>query len=295
MFKKYFLHTILSLFLFCSLLPTISFPKITNQEPIKVMSFNIRYDNSKDGVNQWANRKELAMRTIQKFKIDIVGMQEVLKNQLDDCLKLLPEYAFCGVARNDGKNSGEFSPIFFLKNRFELLQDSTVWLSETPAVIGSRGWDAALPRIVTWAKLRDKKTSKVFYFYNTHFDHRGKTARKESAVLITKLIHNIAGTYPVILTGDFNCTEADAPYKVLTKDNSELADLKDAYYLCPKNETDINYSFNGWGRAKGARRIDYIFVNLRLKVKKHSIFDIKDGEVFISDHFPVFAEILIKD
>ncbi|MBC8182040.1 endonuclease/exonuclease/phosphatase family protein [candidate division KSB1 bacterium] len=295
MFKKKLLLTLLSLFLIISLLPTISFPKITNPESIKVLSFNIRYDNPNDGINQWANRKELATRTIQKFQVDIVGMQEVLKNQLDDCLKLMEEYSYCGVARNDGKNSGEFSPIFFLKDRFELLQDSTMWLSETPAVIGSKSWDAALPRIVTWAKLRDKQTQNIFYFFNTHFDHRGKTARKESAELIKKIIREVVGKYPAILTGDFNCTEDDAPYQVLTNDESELINLKDAYYLSAKNNTGINYTFNGWAKANGSRRIDFIFVNPKLRVQKHSILDIREGDVFISDHFPVLAEIRIKD
>ena len=261
---------------------------------ISVMSFNIRYDNPNDGINQWSNRKNLAAKTIQSLKIDIIGMQEVLKNQLDDCLNLMPEYSYCGVARNDGKNSGEFSPIFFLKDRFELLQDSTMWLSETPAVIGSTGWDAALPRIVTWAKLRDKHTQKIFYFFNTHFDHRGQIARKESAVLITEIIHIVTGQYPVILTGDFNCTKDEPPYLALTKDKPDNSKLIDTFYSNSKNNTGPNNTFNGFGRSRGTRRIDFIFVNPKFRVKKHSVLDIKEGDIFISDHFPVLAEIHIN-
>ena len=113
--------------------------------------------------------------------------------------------------------------------------------------------------------------------------------------MITKIIRNIVGSYPVILTGDFNCTEDEAPYLALTKDKPDNSKLIDAYYLGRKKSTSTNYTFNGFGRAKGPRRIDFIFVNPKLKVLKHSILDIKEGDVFISDHFPVFAEIQIKD
>ncbi|MCB0565955.1 MAG: endonuclease/exonuclease/phosphatase family protein, partial [Phaeodactylibacter sp.] len=198
------------------------------QEDIRVMSFNIRFANPEDGVNYWPNRKGLVASMIRFQETDIVGLQEAMRSQLDDLVELLPDYAWYGLCRTDGSAApepdNEFSAILYRKARFELLENATFWLSEKPEVVGSTGWDAALPRISSWVRFKDKASGKEFYHFNTHFDHRGVQARAESARLLLKQIREIAGEYPVILTGDFNCVPTDEPYRILTDNNSSLAD-----------------------------------------------------------------------
>ncbi|HKG22279.1 MAG TPA: endonuclease/exonuclease/phosphatase family protein, partial [Blastocatellia bacterium] len=152
--------------------------------PVRVMSFNIRYNNAEDKENAWPNRKRMAASMFRFHHVDIAGIQEALKGQIDDLELLLPGFAWCGVGRSDGKAEGEFSAILYRKERFKLLESSTFWLSETPEVAGSKGWDASLPRIVTWARFRDTQSKQTFFVFNTHFDHRGSRARAESARLL---------------------------------------------------------------------------------------------------------------
>src|SRR3970282_1470342 len=143
-----------------------------DEELLKVMTYNMRVAFD-EGENSWDNRKEMVASIIKMYAADIVGLQEALRTQLDDLTKLLPEFAWIGAGRDDGKEAGEYSAIFYKKNRFEVLEDTTIWLSETPEK-PSLGWDAAYKRIITWAKLKDKETGKVFYLFNTHFDHKGE-------------------------------------------------------------------------------------------------------------------------
>ncbi len=264
------------------------------EAPLKVMTFNIRYNNPNDGVNAWPNRKALAAGAILERDNDIIGMQEVLKSQLNDLDSLLFDYDWCGVGRDDGKNAGEFTPIFFLKDRFENLGDSTVWLSETPTVPGSKSWDTACTRIVTWARLLDKSSQKKFYFFNTHFDHISELARIESARLLLGLMKNIAEDKPVILTGDFNCTEQDSAYKILTSALPNSFILKDSKAISETPHAGTKNTFNGFSVPEGTREIDFIFVNPHVKVVTHVTLNIiKDG-VYISDHFPVVAEVAFQ-
>ena len=159
------------------------------------------------------------------------GLQEVLKNQLDDLEKLLPNYGWVGVGRDDGINKGEFTPIFYLKQRFELLSSGTFWLSKTPDEAGSRGWDAACKRIVTWAEFKDRAFESRFYHFNTHFDHIGFNAKHKSAYLLLRKIQEICSDLPTIVTGDFNCNERSETYKILTghgRKDLEYRSLRDA-------------------------------------------------------------------
>lgn len=151
------------------------------EKSLRVMTFNIRYNEPRDGVNAWANRKTKVADVIRFHKADLIGVQEAQNNQLKDLEKLLPDFAWCGVGRTDGKEDGEYSAILYRKSRFKLLETKTFWLSETPEKAGSKGWDADFPRIVTWAKFQDKNTKKTFYHFNTHFDHIGAKARTESS------------------------------------------------------------------------------------------------------------------
>lgn len=191
------LYTILGSFLGLSLCMTIASchaPQPTSE--ITWSTFNIRYDNPYDSLNSWTYRKDTVANFIKAQNLDIVGMQEVLHHQLEDLKARLPEYAEVGVGREDGKTQGEYAPLFYKKDRFELLDNNTFWLSQYPDSVGFIGWDGACTRIATWAKLKDKTNGKIFMAINTHFDHVGTEARKKGALLIIEKIKEIVGDQP---------------------------------------------------------------------------------------------------
>lgn len=263
-------------------------PVVQRDSTLTVFSYNIRYANPGDGINTWEHRREWLAESISFFEGDIVGAQEVLHSQLKDLLSLLPEYAYVGVARDDGRTKGEFSPILYRKDRFELLQNETFWLSDTPEKVGSVGWDAALPRIVTWAKFRDRNTGKIFCFFNTHFDHKGEQARRESAKLIASKVKKIAGNLPAFITGDFNSTPDSEAYGVMDAD-------EDIFNTSEKAEKSYgpDFTFNGWKINPDPEKhhvIDYIFFKGNIKIYKHHVLDIQRGERFASDHYPVIVK-----
>jgi endonuclease/exonuclease/phosphatase family metal-dependent hydrolase len=258
--------------------------------PIRFMTFNIRYDNPVDGINSWDNRKDLVLSGIGTT--DIMGMQEVLKHQLDYILEELPVYGCLGAGREDGQTKGEYAPIFYRKDRFRVLDQGTFWLSPTPQDTGSVGWDAVLTRICTWGKFLDKTSGLEFYFLNTHFDHMGKIARTESARLVLDFIQNKTNDLPVILTGDFNSTPKDEPYLILTNPKNGLSD---ACSSGNKTDTCLEGTFNGFGTQKEPERIDMIFFKGRWDLVSYNVLKIKGGDMFISDHWPVVAELKIKN
>ncbi|MEC7446699.1 MAG: endonuclease/exonuclease/phosphatase family protein, partial [Planctomycetota bacterium] len=168
---------------------------------VKAMTFNIRNANPGDGPNYWGKRREWVAEFIGEQSPDVLGMQEVLKKQLDFLERRLPDYECYGVGRDDGKMAGEYSPIFYKKARFTRLDQGTFWLSTEPDKIGSRSWDAAITRICTWVQLQDRETERQIFVFNTHFDHRGEVARQESALLIRKRISESAKQLPWVLLG----------------------------------------------------------------------------------------------
>lgn len=182
---------------------------------LRVMSFNIRYGTASDGEDHWEKRRELLFTTIEAFKPDLLGTQEVLAFQADELKKRLKGYGFVGAGRDDGKGEGEMTPIYFRTDRFEKLDEGHFWLSETPETPGSKSWDTSLPRVASWVKLREKASKREFYFLNTHFDHRGRTARLESAKLVRKRLAALPGDSPIVVTGDFNSGEGSEPYQAL--------------------------------------------------------------------------------
>ena len=159
-------------------------------EPVNVMSFNIRYDNPEDSLDNWQYRKDRAANAIRFYDVDILGTQEVLHNQLEDLKQRLPEYGVIGVGREDGKEKGEYSALWYKKDRFNLLDSGYFWLSETPEVAGSKGWDGACERIASWAKLQDKVSGKEFFALNTHLDHVGVAARREGISLMLDKVND---------------------------------------------------------------------------------------------------------
>jgi endonuclease/exonuclease/phosphatase family metal-dependent hydrolase len=262
------------------------------QNALRVMTFNIRYNEPRDGVNAWPNRKTKVSDVIRFHKADLIGVQEALFNQLQDLEKLLPDFAWCGVGR-DGAKDGEFSAILYRKSRFKLLETKTFWLSETPEKIGSKGWDANLPRIVTWAKFQDLKTKKTFYQFNTHFDHIGARARTESARLLLAQVPKIARTAPFVVTGDFNAEETTNVYKILTgKEAAGAFKLIDARFVSKNGHFGGNSTFNGFKELEPDKKIDFVFVGEKTEVLEHGVLSDRWDGLWASDHLPVLAEIV---
>ncbi len=262
------------------------------------MTYNIRLPNLGDGDNYWDHRRLLVASMIQFHEADLIGVQEAHRRQLDEISSDLPGFGWLGVSRSDGSQNpnpdNEFSAIMYRVDRFELLDGNTFWLSETPDLV-SKGWDAALPRIVTWAKFKDKLTGRIFFHFNTHFDHMGVTARNESAKLIVASIETIAGNHSVVLTGDFNCSDKDIPYQTIS--SSTMPDhLTDAMIVSRTKHHGPITTFAGDFRISGLidHRIDYIFVKNNVEVLRHAILTDNWNGVLASDHLPVFAEIQIR-
>lgn len=259
---------------------------------LRVMTWNIRYDNPRDGVNAWSRRKEWVAEIVEKQRVDILGTQEALARQFDCLRDSLPDFAVYGVGRDDGKRRGEFAPIFYRKERFELLDKGTFWLSPTPQKPGSRGWDAAITRIATWVKLRDRRASATFYAVNTHFDNQGAKARAQSAALLVERLSGQFKDHPVILTGDFNTPPKSPPYKTLIGDGREHGRFfRDAHEISQQKPAGPNSTWNGFRAVVPGRRIDFVFVTDAIKVRQHRILNEQRDGRFPSDHLPVVAVV----
>ena len=286
MYYTYFMNP--KLFLCASLLVVLSFA--ANAQSITLATFNIRYANPADTGNLWVNRAPVVSNLIRFHDFDIFGTQEGLKNQLDDISNTLPQYSRYGIGRTDGKEAGEFSAIYYKKDKYKLLQSGDFWLSQTPDK-PSLGWDATCcNRICSWVYLQELPTGKKFYVFNTHFDHQGKIARVESSKLIVRKIKEIAGSNPVLLTGDFNGDHNSEWYKTLA--DSEI--LNDAYGLVEYPYAS-NSSTNAFGKQlSGNHIIDHIFVSKEFSAEKWGILTDTYHGKFPSDHFPVMSVIKWK-
>lgn len=273
------------------LLTVLAFVSCTQQEKkvdVRWATFNIRYDNPDDSLNNWKFRKDRVCRFIKDRKLDVVGMQEVLHNQFEDLKAGLPEYEGIGVGRDDGQTAGEYAAIFYRKDKYDVLDSNTFWLSETPDSVGKMGWDAVCVRIATWAELKDKATGKIFMAVNTHFDHIGTEARRQSALLIIRKIKEIVGDQPAIVTGDFNVDDQSEAYQTIT--TNEFV-MKDAYKIADK-VTGVNYTFHDFARIAPAEceKIDFIFVTPQIKVLSTEI-PVEVPEALLSDHNPQIADL----
>jgi endonuclease/exonuclease/phosphatase family metal-dependent hydrolase len=255
-------------------------------QTLKLATYNMRFDHKADSLNPWIQRHPAIVQMIRFYDFDVFGSQELLDHQVTGLVNSLPEYAYVGVGRDDGEKKGEYSPIFYKQKKFKLLQSGTFWLSKTPDS-PSKGWDAALPRICSWVQLEEMQSHFKFFVFNTHFDHIGVEARKESAKLILTSIAKIAGNAPVILTGDFNIDQHDESY-ALIHDSKEL---EDAFTLA-KVKMVPNGTFNSFDiNSKTDRRIDHIFVGRSFEVIRYGILTESYQGKFPSDHFPVMIEI----
>lgn len=272
---------------------TTLFAKDTDSQ-LNVMSYNIRYDNPGDKDNQWKFRRDLAAGLIRFHDADVVGAQEVLNNQLNDLMDRLPEFAYVGVGREDGKTKGEYAPIFYRKDRFSVVKSGNFWLAEDINAVGKKGWDAACERVATWAVLKDKNTGKQFFFLNTHLDHMGQVARHEGAATVLEQAKKLSGDLPVIVTGDFNAIPSDEPIQVLTNpaDPRHLTHSRDiaAFKYGPE------WTFHDFGKIPFDQRewIDYIFVKGNIKVLRHAVLTETLNAVFPSDHCPIISTFVIE-
>ena len=231
-------------------------------------SYNLRQKNSSDSVagNGWARRMPVIADLIKFHGFDIFGTQEGFKEQLDGLKSLMPGYEYIGLGRDDGKDKGEHSAIFYRPDTFELLDHGDFWLSETPEKPGL-GWDAVCVRICTWGKFRHRASGKEFVYMNLHMDHVGKVARVESAKLVRSRIKDIVGDGAAIVTGDFNVDQTHESYRTMTANNELVDSYETAELRYAPNGTFNGYHTDGFTNS----RIDHVFVTPDIKVRKYGV------------------------
>ena len=269
--------------------------------PLKMMSYNIRCDAKVDEDNGWgwSRRKQPVCDLIRLMEPDLLGLQEVQYHQLQFIESQFPDYAWVGKGRDDGDKAGEFSPIFYNKDKFKLIGSGTFWLSETPEKIGSKGWDAALPRVCTWVKLKHKSSGKIIVHFNTHFDHIGKIAREESAKLIMKKVMETAGENKFAISGDFNSPPEELAYKTFSSfkfpQSNKHVEIKDACLSAQNIKFGPAYTFTGFDTnytAETIQKIDFFFVPSDVKVLNYYTLPISIDKKYVSDHCPIVSYLL---
>ncbi|MGV3615700.1 MAG: endonuclease/exonuclease/phosphatase family protein [Fimbriimonas sp.] len=256
-------------------------------EPLKVMSFNIRYGTANDGDDRWELRRPKTLTTIQKQAPDVLGLQEALAFQVEEIRKAMPHYAAVGVGREDGKAAGEHSTILYDTRRLVALRSDTFWFSDTPTVPNSMHWGNRITRVCTWAYFRDLKTGRFFWHFNLHIDHESQPSRLKSAELLVRRIRERGTDDPVVVTGDFNVGESNP-----VVDTVKGAGFRDSYRVRYPDAKDVG-TFHGF-RELGKDKIDYVFVNDGFEVTDAAIVPDKVDGRWPSDHFPVTATIEFK-
>ncbi|HEX6963366.1 MAG TPA: endonuclease/exonuclease/phosphatase family protein [Lacipirellula sp.] len=273
-----------------ALLISLSAAAAAAGEPVRVMSFNIRYGTADDGANAWPHRRDFVVNVIEESDPDLIGLQEALRDQLDVLDDELPEYHRIGVGREAG-GGGEYSAILYRASRFDVADAGTFWLSDSPEVPGSRSWKNNLPRICTWVQLLDRTNGARLYYFNTHWDHESELARRNSGKLMGNRIRELAGDdAPAVVTGDFNAAPQSPAFHALL----ETGRLEDTFAAVHPDETDLG-TFNGFGRARNAAKIDAVLVTDHWEAKEAKIVRTQYGGRFPSDHFPVTATIKLRD
>ena len=266
----------------------IQFAFAQKNTPVVIATYNIRYNNPGDSLNAWSHRKENVKALIRFHDFDIFGTQEGLIDQMNG-ISEMEAYARTGHGRDDGKEAGEHSAIFYKKDRFKLIESGDFWLSETPEKPG-KGWDAkCCNRICSWGKFQDIQTKKIFYFFSVHFDHQGIVARKESGKLMVKKIQEIAKNAPVICVGDFNSTPETEQIQAMQ------TILNDSYKVTQDPPYGPVGTFNAFKfNAPMKHRIDYIFVSKGINVLKYGVLTDAKDQRYPSDHQPVMIKAVIN-
>jgi endonuclease/exonuclease/phosphatase family metal-dependent hydrolase len=253
-------------------------------EPLAVMTFNIRYGTANDGENRWEARRGQLFDLVKQHNPDVIGLQEALHFQIDEILAAVPGYRMVGVGRTDGGQGGEYAAILYRDSRLAVRRTNTFWLSDTPDVVKSNTWGAALERICTWA-LFDDKLGTPFYLYNLHLDHVGQPSREKSVALLLDRIGTRDPRLPVVVTGDFNTGESNPATQVM------LGKFRDTFRVLHPDAKDVGTanSFK-FGMTTGDK-IDYIFVEPGTDVLQAEIVRTAVDGRYPSDHFPVVARI----
>lgn len=256
---------------------------------LRVMTFNLRYATANDGPDAWPLRRAMVFDVLRDFDPDVLGVQEAMRLQLDQLEKELPQYVAIGAGRSS-TGGGEYSSILFRRDRFDLWESGTFWLSDTPTVPGSTSWGNGLPRICVWVRLQNRKTGRRFYVFNTHWDHQSQTAREKSGLLIAERIKNRgAQSEPIIMLGDFNAGEKN-PARV----NLNTAGLRDSYRDISPDATD-NGTFHFFKGGKRGRKIDAVLVSKQWKITQAAIDHTNKKGRYPSDHFPVTATLRLVE
>ena len=270
-------------------------------EAIRVGSYNIRLSPGDRGTpNAWDCRKADMVALVKKLDLDAFGMQEVCPDQAEYLREQLPEFAFVGDHREADRKSGEASPVFYRKSRFEAERGGTFWLSETPDVPASKSWKTACTRVCSYLILKDKSTGKRFCFANTHTDHISELAREKGMLLIIERMKDFGAGSPIIFTGDHNCRYDDAPAKAVRQVLKDGRDVTETQVKGPRN------TFHGFGRFKdgpvdeNGRQykdycIDYIYVSDGTRVLDFVTHDDRrpGTDLYPSDHYPVTATVVL--
>ena len=259
---------------------------------IDALSFNIRFDTSKDGENAWPNRKEMVGQWVKSESPDVIGLQEALRHQIDDIKKVATSYSEYGVGRDDGKSRGEHCTILYLKKRFSLDKSDcgTFWFSDTPEKIASKSWGNEIPRICTWGRFIEKKTDKGFYVYNVHYDHRSQPSRLgASELIIQRISKRKRSNDPIILMGDFNASENNPAIKIF---KDEPLNLVDTFRVVKPDEKMVK-TFHGFrGGSFSGGKIDHVFMLPKMgKVSSAEIVRFNKDKRYLSDHYPVRAKL----
>jgi endonuclease/exonuclease/phosphatase family metal-dependent hydrolase len=275
----------------CTFLLLVAFSFTLSAQIFNVMTYNIKYDNQSDTINNWEDRKTTMVKLIDHYYPSFVGIQEGLINQVEYLDSSLVDYKYIGVGRDDGQRKGEFSAIFYDTTRFEVIKSSTFWLSDSPEKI-SVGWDASMERVCTYGLFEEKASKQKFWIFNTHFDHIGIVAREQSAELILKKIQQSnTDHYPVVLMGDLNLLPEEKPIQLIKKKMSDGQEVTENPFYGPGG------TFNSFRNEIIDKRIDYIFVNNFLVHTYTHIDDKLDTNKHISDHLPVLAtlEVILSE
>ncbi|QLG64339.1 endonuclease/exonuclease/phosphatase family protein (plasmid) [Halorarum salinum] len=272
------------------------------------MSYNVRFDNPEVDPYTWRERRDDVASVIRFHRPDVVGLQEALHGQLEDLRERLPSYEWLSAGRAEARNAGEYAAVGYDADRFELVEESAFWLSESPDERGSVGWDARFPRLVRWVRLRERATDAELVHFNTHFDHEGETARLRSADLLADRIRETAPEAAVVVTGDLNCVESDAPYRRLVGDRADgpegsggpgdgVADgrsLCDGLYASDTPHHGPVTTTTEFDALVPDRKIDHVLISSDVEVTGHAVCADTTGEgLYPSDHLPILADLAV--
>ena len=261
-------------------------------DTLNVMSFNIRYGTARDGDNAWELRRRSVIEVIETFGAEVLGIQEALRFQLDEIGDALPRYRRIGVGRTDGDREGEYAAILIDRSRLTVLEEGTFWFSDEPTKPGSTSWGNDIPRICTWARLRDHISERTFYVYNVHWDHRSQPSRERSAgLLMERIATRTFDADPVLVTGDFNAGESNPAFARLLEPGD--MPLLDTFRALHPTAQQVG-TFNGFEGTTSGDKIDAVLASADWEILASEIVRSETGGRYPSDHFPVVATVALR-